>query len=410
MTLSRARFVVALLGLAIAGAGCPAERESDPDVAQLDEEAAGQLEQLGYLDWGAPDSPAALARSGVTQHDPERAWPGVNLFTSVPSHEAHLVDMSGRTLHTWRDPKLGEKPWHHVEVTPAGELFGLAGGPLRKLDWDSKLLWEAPIHAHHDLEIDALGRIHVLGKVITRLGRRRVPIVDNEIVVLAPDGKVRERHRFTDLFAGYPSPDQLAVIEARVERIDPEERTEARLLNAAPPIDAFHANSIQLIDRDIAGFAAVGDVLVSVRQLNRVFVLDLAAGERRWSWGGGQLDRPHHAVLLPDDTLSVFDNGWRREWSRVLRLDPRERRVKWRYPQRADPGFFSKRRGSAQHLPNGNVLITESDKGRVFEIEPDGAVVWEFLNPQIDASEGRRAQIYRMERLDPQTIGPLTNR
>ena len=32
-------------------------------------------------------------------------------------------------------------------------------------------------------------------------------------------------------------------------------------------------------------------------------------------------------------------------------------------------------------LANGNRLITESQAGRVFEVSPDGEVVWEYIKP-----------------------------
>ena len=33
-------------------------------------------------------------------------------------------------------------------------------------------------------------------------------------------------------------------------------------------------------------------------------------------------------------------------------------------------------------LPNGNMLVTESQDGRLFEVTLDGRVVWEYLNPR----------------------------
>jgi Arylsulfotransferase (ASST) len=69
----------------------------------------------------------------------------------------------------------------------------------------------------------------------------------------------------------------------------------------------------------------------------------------------------------------------------------------WEY--RGDPpqSFSSPARGSAEALPNGNVLVTESARGRVFEVTREGAIVWTFLNPEFEA-KGRR-QIYRMQRV-----------
>lgn len=59
-------------------------------------------------------------------------------------------------------------------------------------------------------------------------------------------------------------------------------------------------------------------------------------------------------------------------------------------------------------MPNGNTLITESGKSRIFEVTPQGEVVWDFYNPYIDMENKRRAVIYRMARItDPQNYPKL---
>ena len=42
--------------------------------------------------------------------------------------------------------------------------------------------------------------------------------------------------------------------------------------------------------------------------------------------------------------------------------------------------FYTDIMGKHQWLPNGNLLITESRQGRAFEINPQGEVVWEYMN------------------------------
>lgn len=65
-------------------------------------------------------------------------------------------------------------------------------------------------------------------------------------------------------------------------------------------------------------------------------------------------------------------------------LDPITKTVEWEY--KADPPeeFFSSTRGGSQRLSNGNTLITESNRGRVFEVTPSGEKVWELLQPGYD--------------------------
>jgi hypothetical protein len=40
--------------------------------------------------------------------------------------------------------------------------------------------------------------------------------------------------------------------------------------------------------------------------------------------------------------------------------------------------------GSAQRLWNGNTLVCESAFGRLFEVTPDGRLVWEYVIPFFD--------------------------
>ena len=51
----------------------------------------------------------------------------------------------------------------------------------------------------------------------------------------------------------------------------------------------------------------------------------------------------------------------------------------WSYSDK--PAFFSGFISGAQRLPNGNTLICEGAKGRIFEVTADGRVVWDFWNP-----------------------------
>ena len=43
--------------------------------------------------------------------------------------------------------------------------------------------------------------------------------------------------------------------------------------------------------------------------------------------------------------------------------------------------MYSLVRSCQQQLPNGNVLITESDRGRLLEVTRAGEIVWEYWNP-----------------------------
>jgi hypothetical protein len=74
------------------------------------------------------------------------------------------------------------------------------------------------------------------------------------------------------------------------------------------------------------------------------------------------------------------------------------KKIEWLY----DPGdyrFFTSGRGSNQRLPNGNTLITESNKGIAFELSPTGRIVWQFNNPKKNEKK-QRVAIWRVTRFD----------
>ena len=70
-------------------------------------------------------------------------------------------------------------------------------------------------------------------------------------------------------------------------------------------------------------------------------------------------------------------------------MEPATRRIVWRYG--GDAGFFSASRGGVQRLPNGNPLISLSDRGVAVEVDPAGREVWRFANPDLDESGMRRS-------------------
>jgi hypothetical protein len=85
--------------------------------------------------------------------------------------------------------------------------------------------------------------------------------------------------------------------------------------------------------------------------------------------------------------ILVFDNGrYRRDYSRVLELDPMTNRIVWSSPTH----WYSWHISGAERLPNGNTFICDGPIGRLFEITPEGGIVWEYLNPTIDPKKARK--------------------
>ena len=184
--------------------------------------------------------------------------------------------------------------------------------------------------------------------------------------------------------------------------------------------DVFHTNSVQELpenkyEADNPAFRK-GNILVSQRNNSIVFIIDKATGDivggvRRKTLG------QHDVKMIPNwlpgaGNILFFDNGWSyvvkqyRYYSRVIEMNPVDKSLVWVYDgnlsKKSLSSFFSPYRSGEQRLPNGNTLICESAWGRIFEVTPDGEIVWEYVNPdfsrfsQFDYDNA----IYRAYRVD----------
>lgn len=340
-----------------------------------------RLESIGYL----AGTHAAPDEEGVTIHRAEDAWQGLNLYVSGHGTEAILMDMQGARLHAWsctfERAFPDEPPLAPGEVQPFRDYFRrcwllrdgtllaiFEGHSLIALDRDSNILWRFAGGAHHDIDVQPDGRIFTLTRTAHLVPRIHPsePVLEDFVSELAPDGRELRR---------------VSVLEAL-------ERSEHRHLleRAAASGDIFHTNSVQMLDGRLAervpAFAA-GNVLVSLREIDTLAVIDLARVEVVWV-ATGTWDGQHEPTLLDNGRILLFDNhgddsGFGE--SRVLELDPLTLAIEWSYTGTADDPLETGTCGTAQRLPNGNTLITESENGRALEIEPDGTPVWEFVSP-----------------------------
>ena len=53
----------------------------------------------------------------------------------------------------------------------------------------------------------------------------------------------------------------------------------------------------------------------------------------------------------------------------------------WEYRGKPSYTFFSPHISGAQRLPSGHTLICEGQWGRLFEVTPEGEIVWEYVSP-----------------------------
>ncbi len=349
-------------------------------------------------------------KEGVVEYDRALNADGLNLYNSYDKPEAYLLDMSGKKLHDWR-PRGSPPRWQFVTACDNGDLLVCVEDEmLMRVDWASHILWQKNMRIHHDIAVAE-------NKDILTLTSREelvfdhflpIPIINDYIVTLSPDGVVRENVSLFDLMKSQIPPTHILNIYSRMIypreylwRIIKQKRAHRLLLRRMTPFDVFHNNTVTLIDKNIKGLCKKGNVLVCANALDLIGVVDTENQKLGWTWGPGQLDKPHNPTFLENGHILIFDNGPTRAYSRIEELDPLESRIVWEYPSSRPAPFFSSWGGSAQRLPNGDTLVTETSLGRVFEITKDGDIVWDFFNPERE-EDGNRATIYRMTRItDP---------
>jgi arylsulfate sulfotransferase len=157
-----------------------------------------------------------------------------------------------------------------------------------------------------------------------------------------------------------------------------------------PRVDYFHFNSISIDPND-------NNFIISARHTNQIYKVNRASGAIMWRFGGSNDDfnltgnqiisHPHHATMLPNGHLLLFDNGVTKtpQQSRIVEFALNENTMTASLVfEYRDVGRYFDIMGSAQKLPNGNYFIgwggnitsqTNANKSDITEINANGNIV-----------------------------------
>jgi hypothetical protein len=133
-----------------------------------------------------------------------------------------------------------------------------------------------------------------------------------------------------------------------------------------------------------SGVFAAGDVMISLRNIHAIVVFHPDTLHIKYL-SVGKVVRQHDPDFIDGESISIFDNNnvapkSQKPQSRIVRLSATTNHLQVLYAGSNTQPFYTDIMGKHQWLPNGNMLITESTKGRAFEIDPQGALVWEYFN------------------------------
>lgn len=323
-------------------------------------------------------------RIGLTAYDPAGSAGGYTLFArQTGGGVVDLIDIDGSTAHQWTLPvrpgrdavilangNLGYNGSHATSAAlyPAWDLWH--GGDFYEVTPDGEIVWRyEDIYHHHDAQWLPNGNL--LYTVAAQLPAEKAARITGGDA--AKDGKdgivqsdiVREVNRKGEV-----------VWEWRIwDHLDPAD------LPIHPNFDRRHWPMINGVSETRDGL-----VLMSLRTTSGVIAVDKTTGGIVWHAGPDIVAQQHTPIEMEGGTVLCFDNGNLRPgmsnpFSRALEFDPNTMQITWDYTDPTPISFFSPFMGSAERLWNGNTLICESAFGRLFEVTPDGTLVWEYLIP-----------------------------
>ncbi len=339
-----------------------------------------------------PESPrstvdqATLRRRGVglIAHDLALAGEGYTLIApQTGDGDADLIGMDGSIAHRW---KLPYQAGRHAVLLANGHLGyngKLAGTPDHYGPWQmwhggifseatlvGRIVWQHtdPMH-HHDAQWLPNGHILYCAMDVmpadyaARLkgGSRAHPL---------PGGIV-----YGDVMKEVNRAGEIVWLWQSWEHLDPD------LFPMHPIFQMDHWPMINGLNVTKAGL-----LLMSLRTTSGVIDVERGSGCVAFHIGTDIVAQQHTPVEIDNGHILIFDNGKLRpgvsaHYSRVIEVDPATMAVAWQYTDIARGTFFSAYMGAAQRLPNGNTHITESASGRLFDVTPDGQVVWEYIIP-----------------------------
>jgi hypothetical protein len=308
------------------------------------------------------------------------------------AHGALLLDSEGRLLHAWRihedsvaDPRGDTHKFPHgfVVLPDASIIFSYDGGvSLQRFGACGEVLWTLEGRYHHLLSLDE--STSSVWAMITpepddregedaalRHGIQRIAVAD---------GSIERAFTVRDIIEANPQTDVLGLRQL-------EETEDGYSWDSDP----LHHNDVEPLPSALAELFPMfdaGDLLISFRSIDLVLVLDPETLRIKW-YSIGQTRRQHDPDWGRDGRISVFDNNMHRGWSRIVRLDPGADRAADTALAGEDYDFYTWIRGNHQVTPSGSTLVTSPQQGRVFEVDEDGEVVFEFINRYADSNDQR---------------------
>lgn len=356
-------------------------------------------------------------RTGAQTVQPKRIQPGLTLLVSSWPSDSEwvpgltLIDEEGQVLHRWRLDKTVLFP-DSVEGRGNPTLAGLHGSHLfpngdilvnveyvgtARLDACGEVQWRLPAGSHHSIARADDGSFWIPGASRSLHHRSErypdgFPGLDeavwlDQLLQVSEDGRILQKMNVLDLLYANDLEHDLfkAFKPHRGLGVDKGVGVDVTHLNDIEPLPSALADEYPMFE--------AGDLLVSLRYPDLIFVLDPASQTVKWHTRA-HLIQQHDPDFIGDGWIGVFNNnrdysgrGTILNGSEIVAFRPHTDSTERRFPTPHAEPFYTDAQGKWQQLSNGNMLLTEARAGRVVEVTPDGRTAWEWIQEPYNESE-----------------------
>lgn len=360
-------------------------------------------------------------------------WPGYILYSTTNSNTVYLVDTNGTTYHTWTMTSAGTGYSTYME--PGGTIVrtvrvqnpsyqgGGLTGRCQKVDYNGTVTWDwthssSTYILHHDHHVMPNGNVMFIAyenktptEVAAAGGTQSITVQSEKIIEVQPTGPttgtiVWEWHLWDHLVQNVDQnkPNYYSSISAHPELMN---------INYSLQKDWIHMNGIDYNE-------ATDQIAVSSHNLSEVWVIDHSTttaeaathsggnsgkgGDLLYRWGNPQaysagtannkiLKVCHDAHWVPagcpdagylaaynndgiSQQQSCIDHWDAPENGYLFDLNPGPAYSPSTYTRRIPCNGRSSNMSNSLEFPNGNVQICMATLGTIYEIDPNGNVIW----------------------------------
>ncbi|MEN8722614.1 MAG: arylsulfotransferase family protein [Alphaproteobacteria bacterium] len=250
--------------------------------------------------------------------------------------------------------------------------------PLVRLNLCADAEWVEANHIyHHAIEADSDGNIWTSSYMPQTVDDVMAgPFLYDAVIKVSPMGQVLYKKSVMDML-------ESAGLEGLLYGI-----------GIGKSADPMHLNDVQPVLSD-GPYWQKGDLFLSLRNLSMIVLYRPSEDRVIWHKIGPWVGQ-HDVDILDDHRISVFSNETIEDGSGLSVREGRNRVIVYDFATQTTSGALddalaanevrTAQEGLSDILPDGSVIVEETEKGRALHFGPDGSVRWSYVNRAADGT------------------------